>query len=395
MSQKNKIKRVQIQSIEGKKINFGFPPKTTKAELALFKHHAKSLVQSKRTNVPMLDGDERWLQNQTKLNIEKLAKLGIVFLTPEQQKQEDENKYSLELLIDRFIKVKRNHRIKDKTLNKWIRVGKRLKRYFSHVRKRTDVRDITQDDAEAYYSWTIDTVGLAEGSTANRAASDARAFFNRAIKEGLIDTNPFANSKETSVKYVVDANPANWYIVPDNEKEKIWNVLNDRDDELRFLLMIRLGLRSPSELNEVKWNDIDWETGMISIRSPKLKRFKKFYIRNCPIKFPDLFPALKAAYEKRKGDKSNIVKPISGASLRERVISWLGKAGIDLWPDLIKNFRRTAVTDACEIWPSHVVAAYFGHSEQISWKFYRGVTPEQAAKAANMPRIFKAKGDAA
>ena len=219
-------KRLQIQDVNGIKKNVKFAC-ATQADLEDFKSHAKRLISCRSNGLEFYQRDEDWLKNQSKENKNRLATLGIVVLTPEEQAKQDDNKYSLDALIDRFLGMKRNHRVTKTTLDKWERYAKRVKRYFSHVRLRSDVRDVTQDDAEAYYSWTIDNVGLAEGSTANRGASYPRAFFNRAIKEKLIDVNPFANSKETSISYVVEANEDNWYIIPDREKEKIWNVLTD------------------------------------------------------------------------------------------------------------------------------------------------------------------------
>ena len=62
-----------------------------------------------------------------------------------------------------------------------------------------------------------------------------------------------------------------------------------------------------------------------------------------------------------------------------------------LWPQLLINFRRSAVTEACDYLPSHVVAAYFGHSEAISYANYRMTTTTHAGAYASIPSML---GDA-
>ena len=387
-------KRIQIQDVDGIKRNLRFS-EFTKSQRESWKAHAKRIVQCRRQQEPLLPSDERWLKARPTSDQKRLAVLGVLAAANPDKAAVEKEAHSLNALLDACIAAKSNHRIAPRTLAKWRRNADRVKRFFTVHRKRKDLRDITQDDAEAFYSWLIDVEGLAEGSTANRVVSDARSFFNRAVKQKLIECNPFLPAEECSIRYTVQANEDKWHDITQSEKSKIWSVLTEEVDQLRFLLMIRLGLRCPSELNELKWKDIDWQAGMVEIRSAKLKRYPKHYCRRCPITFPDLLPLLKSAYEKRRGDKANIVKPISNASLTKKVRGWLGRAGLEVWPDLLVNFRRTAITDACEIWPSHVVAAYFGHSEAISRKHYRMTNDEQGKKAANVLPMFDEKDGAA
>ena len=54
----------------------------------------------------------------------------------------------------------------------------------------------------------------------------------------------------------------------------------------------------------------------------------------------------------------------------------LNNAGVAPWSNLFNNMRKSAVTDAAKWLPSHIVNAWFGHSEVISIEFYRQVTEE-------------------
>jgi len=97
------------------------------------------------------------------------------------------------------------------------------------------------------------------------------------------------------------------------------------------------------------------------------------------------------AYVKRAKDDASIVPAITHTSLTKRVKQWLGAAGLMLWPQLLVNFRRSAVTDACSYPPSHVVASYYGHSEAISLANYRMTTATHADAVAPLPSLIEGK----
>ena len=392
---KREPKRLQIKGVKGVTPNLGFPSSTTKAELETFKQHAKRIVQCIENQMPMYDSDEAWLRRQSSMNKRRLNKLGI----PTNTQNDEAVTYNLPRLVERTLAKRLKKRIGEKARGKWELNAERLVRFCNKESENqrqiaNDVRNFTTDDAIDYYNWLIDKENLAEGSTSNRAASYARHFFKAAIKEKLIEDDPFDCDE---IEFVVQSNEENHYYISEDERQAIWGRgLKDDEDRLRFLLMIRMGVRSPSEQNELKWADINWKNGMVTIRSPKLKRYPKWYRRECPITFPDLEKLLKERYGRAKDKKGNILKTISHTTMTKIVKRWLGAAGLDLWPDLLQNFRRTAVTDACEIWPSHVVSSYFGHSEFISNKHYRMRHSGYADRAKNL-KPFKSdeEGEAA
>jgi hypothetical protein len=64
-------------------------------------------------------------------------------------------------------------------------------------------------------------------------------------------------------------------------------------------------------------------------------------------------------------------------------------AGLDVWPQLLVNFRRSAATDACSYLPSHVVSEYYGHSEAISYSNYRMTVATHAQACATAPSLIE------
>ena len=57
--------------------------------------------------------------------------------------------------------------------------------------------------------------------------------------------------------------------------------------------------------------------------------------------------------------------------------------------DMMADAIKTAVTEASRVLPSHVVCAYFGHSEKVSKENYRMVTEVDAANFSSLPFILK------
>ena len=55
------------------------------------------------------------------------------------------------------------------------------------------------------------------------------------------------------------------------------------------------------------------------------------------------------------------------------------------WPKLWQNLRATRATELADQFPSHVCAAWLGHTERIADSFYRQVTDEHILRATGTP----------
>lgn len=362
-------RRINIQDVDGKKRNIYLPVGTSKAGKDKFKSFAKKLILHQKANLDLSDSDIKYLLSLSNEYKEKLKLLGIKF------KDDDAGKYALCVVVNEFIEEKTLEDLSYSTQDKYEKVSARLIKFFG---KEKDIRDITFADGKKFFRFLVDEEGLAANSSARRSSGYASTIFINARKIGLISINPFDDVDKNA-----QPNEDKHFYINAEITNKLFDVINNDEDKLRFVLMRFLGLRCPSELNLLKWSDFDFQKGMVTIRSPKLKKTKK-YIRRCPFNLPDVLPIVKEAFSKRKTDYENVVAPVANENLRARVEHWCGAAGLKLWPDLLQNFRRSAVTDACETWESHVVAAYFGHDEAISKKHYRLVHDAHAVRATTI-----------
>jgi integrase len=322
------------------------------------------MIQCQAGNLPMQPQDLRYVQAHGEMVKSKLVKLGILF-ADEQQESSDA---VLSTFLSRFTASKRGE-----TERKLIDVARRMERFFGPAK---DMREITKLDAVSFRNWLVESEGLAESSTARRAIGYASQIMAAAVEDELIPKNPF---KGKEIPKTVRTNKDRHHYINEEDTQKLWDAIQTREDRIRFVLLRFLGLRAPSELDALTWRDVNWATGFVTIRASKTKHHKDQGVRRCPITHPTVSEVLREAYAQRSADDAPIVPAISAPALRRRVIRWVGRAGLELWPQLMVNFRRSAVTDAHDRLPPHVVSAYFGHSEAISEANYTMRTAEHAA----------------
>jgi hypothetical protein len=133
------------------------------------------------------------------------------------------------------------------------------------------------------------------------------------------------------------------------------------------------GLRVPSEMNELLWDDIDLAGARIRIRSPKTAYIHGKESRLAAI-MSEVLPFLKQMSDEAKPGSEYVLPRMANKKYRKFFSKYLERAGIDLWPALFNNLRKSAVTDAHDWFPSHVCNAWFGHSETIFREHYGQVT---------------------
>ena len=149
----------------------------------------------------------------------------------------------------------------------------------------------------------------------------------------------------------------------------------ERCPEVFWRLVIALGryagLRIPSEVAALTWDDIAWDTGRLTVRSPKTARHDRHAVRLVPI-CPELRSILAEAYEQAAdGEKLILPRALTGASnLRTTFTKIITRAGFKPWPRLFQNLRASCATDWVERYPNHVVAKWLGHSPMIAATHY-------------------------
>ncbi len=228
--------------------------------------------------------------------------------------------------------------------------------------------------------------GLAE-ATVRRRCKRCKQFFTAAIKKRLISENPF------------DDVPTAGRVNKDRQEyvstEKIETVL-EACPNLRWRLIFALsrygGLRIPSELKGLTFDDILWDKMKFIVHSPKTEHVEGKESRIVPL-FPELVPYLREALEQAKPGQKQVV-PITSkrdCNLGTQGRRIIKRAGLEPWKKTFHNLRASRQTDLVETYPDHVVAAWLGNSVEIAKKHYLQVTEEhfeRAVKAAQNPAQY-------
>ena len=246
------------------------------------------------------------------------------------------------------------------------------------------MRSVTTADAKAFRMWLQDHEEQAE-NTMRRRCGRARQFFAAAIKAKLIDQNPFEGMSVT-----VNGSTDKERFITENEAQKILKACPDLQWRLIFSLCRYGGLRCPSEVLALTWENVLWDSSRIIVTSPKTKRYKGHEQRVLPM-FPELAGVLNEAYEAAFDRLDESTAVVSGPvvtryttadqNLRTTFEKIVIRAGLVPWQKPFQNLRSTRETELMEIYPSHVVVSWIGHSEKVARKHYLQTTDAHFKKA--------------
>lgn len=247
-----------------------------------------------------------------------------------------------------------------------------------------DIRTFTEADAKDFRREQAKK--FSEATVATRVAC-AKRLFADAVDRRIIERNPFAKVKGGSF---VSEHTA--YI----KVETIEAVMAFADVEWKALIALSRfgGLRVPSELTGLRWQDINFVTGMMRVTSPKTAKQGKPF-RMVPI-FPELRPYLKALPRRLDDDRLFGDRVTEATNLRSGLMKLIEKASVHLWPRLWHNLRGSRQTDLMKKHQLHVVCAWIGNSPKIAMRHYLRVTEDdiQAALEGGAESGARAEGNA-
>jgi integrase len=293
-----------------------------------------------------------WLRNLPDVTYEKLVDVGIA------EPRVKARVVTLDELLDTFVA---RASVRASTLAAYKQTTDSLRK---HLGGRTVLTGITGEQADVWKKAIVDE-GLSPATVAKRAYV-AKAVFRKAVKWGMVAASPFEDLPAGSQQ-----NPDRSFYVSD---ETIRAVM-ERCPGVFWRLVIALGryagLRIPSEVASLTWDDVAWDTGRLTVRSPKTARHEGHAVRLVPI-CPELRVILVEAYE-QAADGTNLILPRAltrASNLRTTFTKIITRAGHKPWPRLFQNLRASCATDWVDRYPNHVVAKWLGHSPMIAATHY-------------------------
>lgn len=229
------------------------------------------------------------------------------------------------------------------------------------------------------------TVGLSE-NTIRRHIGITRQFFNSAMEAELIKTNPF-RGQPVSIR----ANPERFYFIKQETALKVLDACPDAQWRLIFGLTRWGGLRCPSEVLALKWQDIDFEHNRFTVHASKTKHHADAGIRTVPM-FPELKPLFQDAFDNAKEGAIYCVDRYKGkwSNLGVHMARIIKHAGVEPWPKIFQNCRSTRETELFKMTGGNIkaVCSWIGNSPAVAMAHYAQVTEVDMQEAAKMSLLF-------
>lgn len=366
--------------------------------------HVEHLSRCLIEGAPYCGATTSWLHALEGADKEKLARVGLIpKLNDGPQNAQGAARRptaaprGLRAFIDWYIS-RRN--VKLATSTKWKQTRDALVRYFGPDR---DLTTITAGDAEAWREWLGAEGNIREGrkrkdkagdevqgrtqladNTVRRRTGIARQFFNSAIKSKLMNENPFHGLAAS-----VHGNEARQFFVTHELFRQVIGQAPGAEFGAILALSRLGGLRVPSEVHRLKWEDIDFGNGRICIHASKTEHHSDGGVRYCPL-FVELRPYLEdlAALAKSRGagPRDWVITEHRGSEtlIRRKLLRVLNRAGISPWPKLFHNMRASRETELLDTYPIKDVCGWIGNSQAVAMKHYAMRRQDAFARAAGL-----------
>ncbi len=253
----------------------------------------------------------------------------------------------------------------------------------------TPLASVTPTEADRFKAWLVSR-GLSR-STVAKWVRYAKHFFAVAYRRKLIAENPFAYVSGGQVI----GDPARRQFIPADDVRRVLEAIPDPEWRALVVLARWGGLRIPSEALALQWGDVHWDRGVFVVRSPKTA-YREGGIRTVPL-FPEVRAALDHLWELAAEGATAVFTRFRGSeqNLRTQLSRWCERSGVRPWPKPFQNMRASRATELADQFPSHVCAAWLGHTERIAEAFYRQVTDEHLARALTLPSALGLSSKAA
>lgn len=323
----------------------------------------------------------QWINGIPDALHDKLARVGLV------ESRQPRKVVGLKEFLREF--VKRRSDVKPATHEIWKQPIRNLIEYFGSDR---DIATINEADALDFQQYLVNCK-LASATIAKRLQF-ARTFFHDARRRKLIASNPFA---EVSAKSVVRLDQRRF--VTQEETTKLLDACPNHHWRTIVALARYGGLRCPSEVLSLRWQDIAWDKQRINVPSPKTEHHGKGS-RLIPL-FPELQVALEEAWDlapegavyvvdEKYRNAANTATGWRNVNLRTTFEKIVKRAGLKPWPKLFHALRSSRETELAQEFPLHVVTAWLGNTPAIALRHYL-LTTDSDFDRATVAKVLSEK----
>lgn len=337
--------------------------KMTKRAAEAVRLRVESLASARIARHVPDDETARWVTQLDEVMKRRLAAVGLI---------EAAMAVRLGPFLDDYIRSRKD--VKASTRLVYNHTRRNLVAFFG---KNKLLRQITEGDADSFRIFLANHEHLAD-NTVRRRMGMAKQYFRAAIRKKLISENPFQGQA-----CLVRENRARYYFCTAAEAKAILDACPNAQWRLLFALCRWGGLRCPSEVLRLTWDDVDWQCRRFTVHASKTEHHTDGGVRQVPI-FPELAPLFYDAFEEAEPGEKFVITQYRDPSqnLRTQFTKIITRAGLKPWPKLFQNLRSTRETELADQYPIQVVCSWIGNSPQIAAKHYLQVREDYFDKAA-------------
>lgn len=355
-------------------IRLGAMPKKTAEQ---FKVRFEELLGVLRGRGSIPAPIQSWIDSLPEVLQERLARADMIKVR---------ERWTLGKLCDAYLESRSN--VADATKVRDKQVVNRLLGYFGRDRL---LESITVQDAEQWRKRLAADGNQRDekrnelaDNTVRRRTGVARQVFSTAIRWGHLSSNPFDGLATT-----VRANMERRAFIPWDDVLLVIEQAPSIQWKTLIAFVRLTGCRVPSELQGLRWADIDLAGRSIIIRSPKTAHHGGDHVMRSVPMFPELVPFISRLAD-AVGPGVDVplscsVFPMAcdpAVNLRTQLTRMIVKAKLIPWPKLFVNLRSSRETELLAAYPAADVCRWMGHSPAVAARFYAQARPEVAERAA-------------
>jgi integrase len=339
------------------------------------KTNIESLINCNNTGSVISPAVQEWLNGISDGLRKRLRVLGVI-------NSDRSQSFTVAEWVQAYIQKRTD--VKAGTKKKWQDVESKLTAFF----RGQLIDGITTRHAKDFRVYLKSVVGLAENTTRGYI-STARQFFNAAVDAEFIDKNPFHGQSVSQ-----QANPERFFFVTQQMAVRVLEACPNAQWRLIFGLSRWGGLRCPSEVLRLKWQDVDFEHDRFTVHASKTEHHAGAGIRTVPM-FPELKPLFQEAFDNAKEGAIYCLDRYKGkwSNLGVHMARIVKHAGLEPWPKIFQNMRSTRETELFKMTGGNVkaVCSWIGNSPKVALKHYAQVTEADFQEAAKMTLLNNAE----
>ena len=329
------------------------------------KEIVEHLLYYRRNMITVPDkATEHWLNNASVEIRAKLAKVGLIVVTEQKTCQN---------LWDAFLKSKADA----KPASMQIYCNSQA-RFFEAFLPTEPIEAITHERLLKWKTALLERYAVATVATHIKTVASV---LNYAVdkKRKWLPDNPMVGISKGSF-----VNRKNDRTITMEEYAKLLDACPDQEWRTIIALARIGGLRCPSELQQLRWSDIDWLKKWFTVRSPKTERHEHCRERVVPL-FAELRTELKRHFS-IDGTESNefVIQGLQGTDwmLYAPFQKIARNAGLGEIKRPFDNMRTSRSNEIRRRWGETKESLWIGHTKEISKKHYLDLDDKEFAEAA-------------